>query len=167
MGAKFNVTRERVRQIQKPGPAQIAQDDRELGEKQKFAKPDHGQPCHPGRNQPTPSGMFRIFRKPASRPKDITPVLADARLFHGAIELLTENFQPGAIDAVVRASTRADSFSPRRAATRLNAGFVPVRKKGRTALSNDRGRLRPGIRSCDRGHACGRLETGHAGAARG
>ena len=41
------------------------------------------------------------FPKPGIQFKDITPVLADARLFSGAIDLLTEKFQPGSVDAVV------------------------------------------------------------------
>ena len=52
------------------------------------------------------------FPKPGIQFKDITPVLADARLFAGAIELLTKNFQPGSVDAVVgidRKSTRLNS----------------------------------------------------------
>src|SRR5271168_2648044 len=70
------------------------------------------------------------FPKAGIQFKDITPVLADARLFHGAIELLTENFQPGSIDAVVGIDARGFIFAAA-AATRLNAGFVPVRKKGK------------------------------------
>ncbi len=62
--------------------------------------------------------------------KDITPVLADARLFAGAIELLTANFQPGSIDAVVGIDARGFIFAAA-AATKLQAGFIPVRKKGK------------------------------------
>ncbi len=70
------------------------------------------------------------FPKAGIQFKDITPVLANARLFHGAIELLTENFKPGDIDAVVGIDARGFIFAAA-AATRLNAGFVPVRKKGK------------------------------------
>jgi len=70
------------------------------------------------------------FPKAGIQFKDITPVLADARLFHGAIELLTENFKPGDIDSVVGIDARGFIFAAA-AATRLNAGFVPVRKKGK------------------------------------
>ena len=62
--------------------------------------------------------------------KDITPVLADARLFSGAIDLLTEKFSPGGIDAVVGIDARGFIFAAA-AARKLNAGFVPVRKKGK------------------------------------
>ena len=70
------------------------------------------------------------FPKPGIQFKDITPVLADARLFAGAIEQLTKNFQPGSVDAVVGIDARGFIFAAA-AATRLHAGFVPVRKKGK------------------------------------
>ena len=35
------------------------------------------------------------FPKPGIQFKDITPVLADARLFSGVIDLLTARFSPG------------------------------------------------------------------------
>ena len=69
------------------------------------------------------------FPKPGILFKDITPVLADARLFAGAIDLLTQNFKPGSIDAVVGIDARGFIFAA--AATKLHAGFVPVRKKGK------------------------------------
>jgi adenine phosphoribosyltransferase len=62
--------------------------------------------------------------------KDITPVLADARLFAGTIDLLTEKFEPGEVDAVVGIDARGFIFAAA-AALKLNAGFVPVRKKGK------------------------------------
>ena len=70
------------------------------------------------------------FPKPGIQFKDITPVLADARLFAGAIELLTARFAPGSIDAVVGIDARGFIFAAA-AATKLKAGFVPVRKKGK------------------------------------
>ncbi len=70
------------------------------------------------------------FPKPGIQFKDITPVLADARLFSGAIDLLTEKFSPGSIDAVVGIDARGFIFAAA-AARKLNAGFVPVRKKGK------------------------------------
>jgi len=70
------------------------------------------------------------FPKPGIQFKDITPVLADARLFAGAIELLTEKFQPGSVDAVVGIDARGFIFAAA-AAIRLQAGFIPVRKKGK------------------------------------
>ncbi|HTQ49542.1 MAG TPA: adenine phosphoribosyltransferase [Candidatus Acidoferrales bacterium] len=70
------------------------------------------------------------FPKPGIQFKDITPVLADPRLFAGAIDLLTEKFQPGSVDAVVGIDARGFIFAAA-AALKLHAGFVPVRKKGK------------------------------------
>jgi adenine phosphoribosyltransferase len=87
-------------------------------------------------NQVTPAEIERAIRnvpdfpKPGIMFKDITPVLADARLFSGAIDLLTRKFTPGSIDAVVGIDARGFIFAAA-AATKLKAGFVPVRKKGK------------------------------------
>ena len=70
------------------------------------------------------------FPKTGIQFKDITPLLADARLFAGAIDLLTRNFTPGNVDAVVGIDARGFIFAAA-AATKLKAGFVPVRKKGK------------------------------------
>jgi adenine phosphoribosyltransferase len=70
------------------------------------------------------------FPKPGIQFKDITPVLADAKLFAGAIDLLTHNFKPGSVDAVVGIDARGFIFAAA-AALKLQAGFVPVRKKGK------------------------------------
>ena len=88
------------------------------------------------RNLPTPSDIERAIRTVPDFPKagiqfkDITPVLADARLFSGSIDLLTENFRPGTVDAVVGIDARGFIFAAA-AAVKLQAGFVPVRKKGK------------------------------------
>lgn len=70
------------------------------------------------------------FPKPGIQFKDITPVLADPRLFAGAIELLTQNHVPGSIDSVVGIDARGFIFAAG-AALRLQCGFVPIRKKGK------------------------------------
>jgi len=70
------------------------------------------------------------FLKPGIQFKDITPVLADARLFAGTIDLLTEKFLPGSIDAVAGIDARGFIFAAA-AARKLDAGFIPVRKKGK------------------------------------
>ncbi len=70
------------------------------------------------------------FPKTGIQFKDITPVLADARLFAGTIDLLTEKFKPGEVDAVVGIDARGFIFAAA-AALKLQAGFVPVRKKGK------------------------------------
>src|SRR2546429_5242273 len=62
--------------------------------------------------------------------KDITPVLSDARLFSGCIDLLTDSLKPGEVDAVVGIDARGFIFASA-AAVKLQAGFVPVRKKGK------------------------------------
>ena len=59
------------------------------------------------KSQPTSAEIERGIRnipdfpKPGIQFKDITPVLADPRLFAGAIELLAQNHVPSSIDAVV------------------------------------------------------------------
>ncbi len=70
------------------------------------------------------------FPKPGIQFKDITPLLADARLFAASIDLLTANFKPGSVDAIVGIDARGFIFAAA-AALRLKAGFVPVRKKGK------------------------------------
>ena len=70
------------------------------------------------------------FPKPGIQFKDITPVLADARLFSGSIDLMTQNYKPGSVDAVVGIDARGFIFAAA-AAVKLEAGFVPVRKKGK------------------------------------
>ena len=70
------------------------------------------------------------FPKPGIQFKDITPVLADARLFSGSIDLLLGGFKPGQVDAVVGIDARGFIFAAA-AAIKLQAGFVPVRKQGK------------------------------------
>src|SRR4249919_25325 len=70
------------------------------------------------------------FPKPGIQFKDITPLLADARLFAGCIDLLIDGFKPDQVDAVVGIDARGFIFASA-AALRLQAGFVPVRKKGK------------------------------------
>src|SRR3979490_3401231 len=70
------------------------------------------------------------FPKPGIQFKDITPVLADARLFRACVDLLTSNFRPGSVDTVVGIDARGFIFAAA-AALKLEAGFVPVRKKGK------------------------------------
>jgi adenine phosphoribosyltransferase len=70
------------------------------------------------------------FPQPGIQFKDITPVLADPALFRASIELLTERFQPGSVDAIVGIDARGFIFAAA-AALHLQAGFVPIRKKGK------------------------------------
>ena len=62
--------------------------------------------------------------------KDITPVLADAKLFHAAISLLCETAGGAKVDKVAGIDARGFIFGAA-VADRLGAGFVPVRKKGK------------------------------------
>ncbi|HTL57015.1 MAG TPA: adenine phosphoribosyltransferase [Candidatus Limnocylindrales bacterium] len=70
------------------------------------------------------------FPKAGIQFKDITPLLADPRLFAGTIDLLTDSFDPGTIDAVVGIDARGFIFAAA-AAIKLRAGFIPIRKKGK------------------------------------
>ena len=70
------------------------------------------------------------FPKPGIQFKDITPVLADGRLFAGTIDLLCEKYRPGDVDVVVGIDARGFIFASA-VSFRLGAGFVPVRKKGK------------------------------------
>ncbi len=70
------------------------------------------------------------FPQPGIQFKDITPVLADARLFRASIDYLTVNIRPGSVDAVVGIDARGFIFAAA-AAYKLQCGFVPVRKKGK------------------------------------
>jgi adenine phosphoribosyltransferase len=86
--------------------------------------------------QTTPADIERAIRnvpdfpKPGIQFKDITPVLADAQLFSGCVDLLIDGFKPGQVDAVVGIDARGFIFAAA-AAVKLQAGFVPVRKKGK------------------------------------
>jgi adenine phosphoribosyltransferase len=70
------------------------------------------------------------FPKAGIQFKDITPLLADARLFAASIDLLTQGFEPGMVDAIVGIDARGFIFAAA-AAIKLRAGFVPIRKKGK------------------------------------
>jgi adenine phosphoribosyltransferase len=93
-------------------------------------------PTAMSQSRPTAADIERAIRnipdfpKPGIQFKDITPLLADARLFSGSIDLLTEKFKPGSVDAVVGIDARGFIFAAA-AALKLQAGFVPIRKKGK------------------------------------
>ncbi|MDB6027287.1 MAG: apt [Verrucomicrobiales bacterium] len=70
------------------------------------------------------------FPQPGIQFKDITPVLANGRLFKKCIEQLVGDFKPGDVDAVVGIDARGFIFAAA-AALKLECGFVPVRKKGK------------------------------------
>jgi adenine phosphoribosyltransferase len=84
----------------------------------------------------TPLELERAIRNVPDFPqigiqfKDITPVLADARLFSGCLDQLIGSWQPGDVDAVVGIDARGFIFAAA-VAVRLQTGFVPVRKFGK------------------------------------
>jgi adenine phosphoribosyltransferase len=70
------------------------------------------------------------FPQPGIVFKDITPVLADGKLFRESISLLCATTGGVKIDKVVGIDARGFIFAAA-VADRLGAGFVPVRKKGK------------------------------------
>ena len=62
--------------------------------------------------------------------KDITPLLQDANALASAAEALYELVKNKNVDKVVGMESRGFLFAPL-LATQLNAGFVPVRKRGK------------------------------------
>lgn len=62
--------------------------------------------------------------------KDITPVLQHPEAFRMAIDRLAEGIGKTKVDYIVGIESRGFIFSPT-LAYKLNAGFVPVRKKGK------------------------------------
>jgi adenine phosphoribosyltransferase len=76
---------------------------------------------------PTPGIMF----------KDITPMLADPRAFHIALDTLAEHLIGTHVDAIVGVEARGFIFGGALAA-RLNASFVPARKPGKLPAKVDK-----------------------------
>lgn len=62
--------------------------------------------------------------------RDITPLLADARALAFAIDALAEPYADQGIDVVAAVEARGFIFGSA-VARALNAGFVPIRKKGK------------------------------------
>ncbi|MBL9118183.1 MAG: adenine phosphoribosyltransferase [Verrucomicrobiaceae bacterium] len=70
------------------------------------------------------------FPQPGILFKDITPVLADARLLQMAIDGMAHAFYGQKVDKVVGIDARGFIFGAMLAA-RLHTGFIPARKKGK------------------------------------
>ncbi len=70
------------------------------------------------------------FPKPGVVFKDITPLLKDAKALTAACQTLCDMIVKHDIDKVVGVDSRGFIFAPL-IASKLNAGFVPVRKKGK------------------------------------
>ncbi|MDD5482780.1 MAG: adenine phosphoribosyltransferase [Kiritimatiellae bacterium] len=62
--------------------------------------------------------------------RDITPVLADPRLFKAAVNILCKRHPRGSVSKVAAVDARGFIFGAA-AALKLDAGFIPVRKKGK------------------------------------
>lgn len=62
--------------------------------------------------------------------KDITPILADARLFKLAVDALSDRQKGKTIKAVAAVDARGFIFGAA-VARKLGTGFIPIRKKGK------------------------------------
>lgn len=62
--------------------------------------------------------------------RDITPLLADSRALSAAINAFCSGFESAGIDYVAAVEARGFIFGTA-VAEKLNAGFVPIRKKGK------------------------------------
>jgi adenine phosphoribosyltransferase len=69
--------------------------------------------------------------------RDITPLLADPKAFPAAVEALCEPFRAAGVQAVAAVEARGFIFGSA-VATRLGAGFVPIRKKGKLPYKTER-----------------------------
>ena len=70
------------------------------------------------------------FPKPGIIFKDITPILADGKLFRQSISLLIATLGDRKVDKIVGIDARGFIFAAA-VADRLGVGFVPIRKKGK------------------------------------
>ena len=77
------------------------------------------------------------FPRPGILFRDITPLLADPKGFHIALDALAHRFTGEKIDAVAGVESRGFIFGAALAA-RLNASFVPIRKPGKLPSAVDR-----------------------------
>src|SRR3989338_4428083 len=68
--------------------------------------------------------------------KDITPLLADVKAFQTVIDTFAKRYADKAIDAVVAIESRGFIFCSA-LAYRLDAAFIPVRKKGKLPFETD------------------------------
>ena len=70
------------------------------------------------------------FPKPGIMFRDITPLLANPRLFHQVIQRFADHYRDADVGAVVAAEARGFIFAAP-LALELGAGFIPVRKPGK------------------------------------
>lgn len=76
------------------------------------------------------------FPKPGIIFKDITPLLADVKAFQTVIDTFAKRYADKAVDAVVAIESRGFIFGSA-LAYRLDAAFIPVRKKGKLPFETD------------------------------
>ena len=76
------------------------------------------------------------FPKPGIQFKDITPLLLDAEAFQHTIDLLVKPFESMGVTHIVAIEARGFIFGSV-VASRLNAGFVPIRKPGKLPAKVD------------------------------
>lgn len=76
------------------------------------------------------------FPKPGIVFKDITPILADGRLFRMSIDLFLDRCRGKEIDKVVGIDARGFLFGSA-VAYELSVGFVPIRKKGKLPFKTE------------------------------
>ena len=68
--------------------------------------------------------------------RDITPLLGDAKAFSAAINALCADYKDAGIEYVAAVEARGFVFGSA-VAEKLNAGFVPVRKKGKLPFKTE------------------------------
>lgn len=68
--------------------------------------------------------------------RDITPLLADPKVFAAAVDALCADFKEVGIDYVAAVEARGFIFGAA-VAERLGAGFVPIRKKGKLPFKTE------------------------------
>jgi len=68
--------------------------------------------------------------------RDITPLLGDAQAFAAAIDALAADFTESEIDYVAAVEARGFIFGAS-VAEKLNAGFIPIRKKGKLPFETE------------------------------
>lgn len=68
--------------------------------------------------------------------RDITPLLGEAKAFAAAVDALADGFKNKNIDYVAAVEARGFIFGAA-VAVKLNAGFVPIRKKGKLPFKID------------------------------
>jgi adenine phosphoribosyltransferase len=68
--------------------------------------------------------------------RDITPLLADPKAFAAAVEALCAGFADAGIQYVAAVEARGFIFGAA-AAAKLDAGFVPIRKKGKLPFKTE------------------------------